>query len=403
MSENYTWFQRRFQGRKMKRGFKGGRRKGKGKGGKGSGGRRFFKKRKGKSHLAEDQTDAWQAEGQWQDSQWQDQSWDDWSWYESEEAYAAKGKGKKGKKGKGKGKFGKEGKDGKSGSKDGAAQLADSAQSSATAATTFYVDHMNPLNFSFMATTEEQTSFIAQPLTPTSMVLDLGCTRTMASRVAAQDLMKFCDQNSDCGIWYQIAETTSQFTFANSESAKCNQKLAVCMYDREYVVQSTEFDIVEQGHVPILMSLPQMRNLRFQFELHPDKALLSSPVLGIRDVKLRVAPSSHLVLDLLDLSRLMRNVRFDKHKKPSILTHFTHYEYGFHQKTQGGSSQEEVPEKLAVATDDVWVIDEADMELIRVHKQMRIAKYEPIPAKTRDPARGKKGSPEDLKSSQQRF
>ena len=117
---------------------------------------------------------------------------------------------------------------------------------------------------------------------------------------------------------------------------------------REYVVQSTEFDIVEHCHVPILMSLPQMRNLRFQFELHPDKALHSSPVLGIRDVKLMVAPSSHLVLDLLDLSRLMWNVRFDQHKKSSFLTYFTHYEYGFHQKTQGGSSQEEVPEKLAL-------------------------------------------------------
>ena len=106
---------------------------------------------------------------------------------------------------------------------------------------------MNPLNLSFMATTEEQTSFIAQPLTPTAMVLDLGCTRAMASRVDAQDLMKFCDQNSNCGIWYQIVETTSQFSNANSESTKCNQKLVVCMYDREYVVQSTEFDIVEQG------------------------------------------------------------------------------------------------------------------------------------------------------------
>ena len=142
----------------------------------------------------------------------------------------------------------------------------------------------------------------------------------MASCVAAQDLMKFCDQNSDCGIWYHIAETSSQF--------KCKQKLVVCMYDREYVVQSTEFDIVEQGHVPVLMSLPQMRNLRFQFELHPDKALLSSPVLGIRDVKLKVAPSSHLVLDLLDLSRLMWNVRFDKHKKSSFLTYFTQYRKG---------------------------------------------------------------------------
>ena len=284
----------------------------------------------------------------------------------------------------------------------------------------------------------------------------------MASRVGAQDLMKFCDHNPDCGIWYHIAETTSQFTFATSESTKCNQKLVVCMYDKEYVVQSTEFDIVEQGHVPILMSLPQMRNLRFRFELHPDKALLSSPVLGIWDVKLKVAPRSHLVLDLLDLSRFLWNVRFDKHKKSSFLTYFTHYEYGFHQKTSGSSSQEEAPEEFAFATDDEWVIDEANMELIRVHKQMRKALYQPkdglmpiplefldtkrktimefpngkslvkeddwssgelpttktteswkgrtifrilaggiesrtsVPAKSKDPARGKKGSPDDI-------
>eukprot|EP00439_Symbiodinium_sp_Y106_P043663 s5564_g5.t1 len=136
--ENYTWFQRRFQGRRMKRGFKG-RRKGKGKGGKGSGGKRFFKRKKGRSNLADDQTDSWQqAEGQWQDGQWSDQQWDDWSWYESEEAWVAKGKGKKGKKGKGKGKYGKDsGKDGKSGYKDGSAQLADSAQGGTTTATTF--------------------------------------------------------------------------------------------------------------------------------------------------------------------------------------------------------------------------------------------------------------------------
>ena len=71
-----------------------------------------------------------------------------------------------------------------------------------------------------------------------------------------------------CGIWYTIPETTSQFTFANSESTKCNQKLIVCMYDREYAVQSTEFDIVEQGHVPILMSLPQCFCPSFQLSMH---------------------------------------------------------------------------------------------------------------------------------------
>ena len=168
---------------------------------------------------------------------------------------------------------------------------------------------------------------------------------------------------------------------------------------------------------------------------------------------------SHLVLDLLDLSRFLWNVRFDKHKKSSFLTYFTHYEYGFHQKTLGSSSQEEVHKEFALATDDEWVLDEANMELIRVHKQMRKALYQPkegltpiplefldtkrktimefhkgksvvweddwssgelpaakatkgrtifrilaggiesrtsVPAKSKDPARGKKGSPDDI-------
>ena len=66
--DSAAWFQRRFQGRKMRRGKGGGKRKGKGKG-KGRGGRRFFKKKKGRSHLTEEQSDAWQA---WD---WKDQSW----------------------------------------------------------------------------------------------------------------------------------------------------------------------------------------------------------------------------------------------------------------------------------------------------------------------------------------
>ena len=45
------------------------------------------------------------------------------------------------------------------------------------------------------------------------------------------------------------------------------------------------------------------------------------------------------------------------------------------QKTLGSSSQEEVPKEFALATDDEWVLDEANMELIRVHKQMRKALY----------------------------
>ena len=77
--DSAAWFQRRFQGRKMRRGKGGYKRKGKEKG-KSRGGRRFFRKKKGKSHLAKEQSDAWQA---WD---WQDHGWDDdWSWQERSE------------------------------------------------------------------------------------------------------------------------------------------------------------------------------------------------------------------------------------------------------------------------------------------------------------------------------
>ena len=216
-----------------------------------------------------------------------------------------------------------------------------------------------------MATPESETSYLTHSLTPTSMVLDLGCTRAMTSWRAAKDLMEFCDKNPDCGLWYRLDQTTSQFTFANSESASCKQKIVVCMYDVDYAVQSTEFDIVEQGEVPTLMSLPQMRNLRFQFDLHPDKAYLSSPVLGIKNMTLKVARSTHLILDLLDVCSYMWNVKFEKHKKVSFFTDHKHFEFGYNQK-------EEV-----VALDDEWIMNEPEMELIRLHKKERHQTFVP--------------------------
>ena len=98
---DYSWFQRRFQGRRTRKG-KG---KGKGRKGKGKGGRRFFRprnkgkgkgKRKGKSHLVEDESyyanEEWQGyenenwnEGYWayeDETAWQSQGWDEWQEYD---------------------------------------------------------------------------------------------------------------------------------------------------------------------------------------------------------------------------------------------------------------------------------------------------------------------------------
>ena len=294
-------------------------------------------------------------------------------------------KGKKGKKGKNKGKCSSKHGEGDGGKDHFANTASETPQpSSSTTHQTFFamnadydffrdfeskedlhVPH-DPCVQSFMSVPEDEFSYLTHALTPTSMVLDLGCTRAMASKRAAQGLMEFCDAHPDCGLWYRLDQTTSQFTFANSESASCKQKILVCMYDRDYAIQSTEFDIVEQGEVPILMSLTQMRNLRFHFDLHPDKVYLSRPVLGIKNMVLKVARSTHLILDLLDVCHHMRNVKFEKHKKVSFFTNGIHFEYGNIAKSEE-----------ALAVNDEWILDEEKMELIRLHRRDRHETYLP--------------------------
>ena len=119
---DYTWYQRRFQGRQTRRGKGKGKRKGKGKG---RGGRRFFRSRKGKgrgkgrrkgrSHMVSEEgyDDEWQEGDEWNESYegyWaDDQNWNEGYWA-SDDLYYLDEYGYFQKKGKGKGKKGKKGK-----------------------------------------------------------------------------------------------------------------------------------------------------------------------------------------------------------------------------------------------------------------------------------------------------
>ena len=89
----------------------------------------------------------------------------------------------------------------------------------------------------------------------------------MGSRNAINAFCDYVDKH-DCGLWYKIEPTSSRFFFAISQQSKCAEKLVIHMSDKAWSVHTTEFDIVEAGNVPLLMSLPQMRNLGFQFELY---------------------------------------------------------------------------------------------------------------------------------------
>ena len=207
---------------------------------------------------------------------------------------------------------------------------------------------------------EEGVAFHTEnQMPPTVAILGLGCTRAMGSRNAVN---AFCDyvDNHDCGLWYKIEQTSSRFFFANSQQAKCTEKLVIHMYDKSWSVHTTEFDIVEEGNVPLLMSLPQMGNLGFQFELSPQKSFLNCTRLGIWKHQLRMAKSTHLVTDFQDIAWYMSAVYFKTPEVTSFFSQHEHFEY----------SQLSV-ETFAYATDDDWEIDYHRRELIRHHKTLR--------------------------------
>ena len=91
-------------------------------------------------------------------------------------------------------------------------------------------------------------------------------------------------------------QARDSFFFANSQQSKCAEKLVIFMYDKGWNTQFTEFDIVEEGDVPLLMSLPQMRNLGFQFELTPEQAYLSCARIGMRKMVLKTAIGTHCMV-----------------------------------------------------------------------------------------------------------
>ena len=200
---------------------------------------------------------------------------------------------------------------------------------------------------------------------PTVCILDLGCTRAMGSRRAVEAFCRYVDSHPNSGLWYEIQPTSSRFFFANSQQSKCTEKLVIFMYDHGWNTQFTEFDIVEEGDVPLLMSLPQMRNLGFQFELTPEKAYLSCARIGMRKMVLKTAISTHLILDLQDVAWYMSQVHFKTPQVKSFFSQHDHFEYS------QIAVKQDVHEEEALVTGDYWQVDPLRRELIRHHKDKR--------------------------------
>ena len=176
---------------------------------------------------------------------------------------------------------------------------------------------------------------------PTVCILDLGCTRAMGSRRAVEAFCSSVGSHPNSGLWHEIQPTSSGFFFANSQQSKCIEKLVIFMYDNAWNTQFTEFNIVEKGDVPLLMSLPQMRNLGFQFELTP----FVLRTYWHEKMVLKTGISTHLILDLQDVAWYVSEVHFKTPQVKSSFSQHDHFEYSQIAVKQDVQEEEEEEKK----------------------------------------------------------
>jgi len=150
---------------------------------------------------------------------------------------------------------------------------------------------------------------------PIHVILDLGCTRAMGSRLAINALIAAAPHYN---MWTELLPSKGTFSFANSQTSQVRQKCRVWFPTADEPIW-TDFDIVEEGSVPLLMSLAQMKNLQMTLHLDEDKPHMVSPVLGNIIVPLQKSTSRHLVFDLRTLMRAHpRKLQSDGFNSPSF-------------------------------------------------------------------------------------
>ena len=98
---------------------------------------------------------------------------------------------------------------------------------------------------------------------PIYAILDNGCARSMGSLHAIQRFTQAIEPMKDI-ISYQYIPAETKFTFANGETARVNWTLHLRYHTTPPC--STNINILEQGTVPILLSISQMRNLYMTIE-----------------------------------------------------------------------------------------------------------------------------------------
>ena len=156
-------------------------------------------------------------------------------------------------------------------------------------------DHLDEAIYEAFNTMENQER-------PTQMILDSGCTRAMCSRHACNRMIAGL-KKAGSPIQAELLEDASTFCFANSQRSVAKEKCRIWISTNPPLF--TDFSIIEEGHVPFLMSLPQMKNLGFILDMsqNPVRVTFNKGFLKGQGMAIDESSSRHLVLDVAALQK----------------------------------------------------------------------------------------------------
>eukprot|EP00439_Symbiodinium_sp_Y106_P066001 s314_g10.t1 len=109
-------------------------------------------------------------------------------------------------------------------------------------------------------------------------------------------------------IDFSFEPSSSRFSFANGEQSNVREKLVIYFQNDQSPTGwiTTAIDILDQGDVPILFSVEQLKNLRVSIEHTPVGDYLTCPLFGLKRFSLPVSTSNHNVLDIMMFASSVR-------------------------------------------------------------------------------------------------
>ena len=161
------------------------------------------------------------------------------------------------------------------------------------AAHVVFADHVTALSVQFTTINLNRS--------PNNVILYSGCTRAMGSRYAIERLQRYVEDHCPGKITFTFFPSGTKFSFASSQSALITERVTL-WFDTQPPANTT-IEVLDEGSVPILFSIQQMRNLRMTLEHTPTADYATCEAFGVNRTVLPVSTNNHLVLDFLCFTR----------------------------------------------------------------------------------------------------